>query len=131
MLLVLDVTVIAVIGGTTVMTGGRMTVAALTATVAETMTAETEIVAVTMTGSKTATGTAADGVAVTAEVVIIGGRVAAKVGVEMPTDVDVTKVTLALRRQLSSLFTLLVFSLFIAGLVSSTRFLQDFDMVVG
>jgi len=113
------------------MTGGRMTVAALTATVAETMTAETEIVAVTMTGSKTATGTAADGVAVTAEVVIIGGRVAAKVGVEMPTDVDVTKVTLALRRQLSSLFTLLVFSLFIAGLVSSTRFLQDFDMVVG
>jgi len=106
LLLVLDVTAIAVIGGTTVMTGGRMTIAVMMATVAETMTGETEIVVVTMTGSKTATGTAADGVAVKAEVVIVGGRVAAKVGVETPTDVDVTKVTVALRRQLSSLFTL-------------------------
>ena len=107
------VVVIVVVAVTTAMTARRMTVAATTATVAVTMTVavttvtdETEIVAVTMTRSETARRSEVDAAA--ARVATDGGAVAVEAGVEIPTDVVVTRVTIALQRQSSRLYHFVV-----------------------
>ena len=88
--------------------GETIATVAATMIVAVTMSDETEIVAVTTTESETATRTRTGIVAVavvvaavTTEVATTGGEVAAEVGVEMETDVTVTKVAIVLCRHLS------------------------------